>query len=77
VGSSPIRFRLTPGERWGPDPYVAFPSDAGHGFNAYLMPPFGTPTDPVLVYLDQRTDNFLTFFYNRPAPDGFSALPDA
>lgn len=78
VGDSPIRIEFRPGVRWHEaDPYQAFPGESGHGFNLYLMPPFGTPENPVLVFADQRADTFLTFFYNREASSGFSALPDA
>ena len=78
VGASPVRIAFVPGERWhDADPYQAFPGDEGHGFNVYLMPPFGTPDAPFLLYLDQRADTFLTFFYNREGSPDFTALPDS
>ncbi len=78
VGNSPVRIEFRPGLRWhDADPYEPFPGDAGHAFNLYLMPPFGTAETPLLLYLDQRTDTFLTFFYNREGSPGFTALPDA
>lgn len=78
VGASPVRIAFIPGERWqDADPYHAFPGDEGHGFNVYLMPPFGTAETPFLLYLDQRADTFLTFFYNREGSPDFTALPDA
>lgn len=77
VGASPIRYVHLPDQQWGPDPYQPFPAEQGHAFNVYLMPPFGSAENPAMLFLEQRADNYLTFFYNRPGSDSFTALPDA
>jgi hypothetical protein len=77
-GKSPVRITAIPGKRViDVDPYAAFPGDVGHAFNVYLMPPFGTVDNPAMLYLGQRTDSYLTFFYNRVGPSDFTALADA
>lgn len=79
VGSSPVRFRLTPGVAFEQSgiTYETFWGNESEAFNAYLMPPFGSAANPAMVYADQRVESYLSFFFNRPATDAFTALGDA
>lgn len=76
-GSAPLRAWVTPGEP-GVNGNTAFDGTQGFQYTAQNRPSVGNATLVVAaVYLEQRVDDWFTWFYNRPGPVDFTALPDA
>lgn len=56
---------------------VAFDGNESTRYDAYIR---GSPSNNTIpqaaLYIDQRANNWFTFFYNRPGNPDFTALPD-
>lgn len=75
-GPSPHRNWMVPGETaaGGDAPFVGADGTAYVG--AHPVGARNSTVPGVAIVLDLRVDNWLTFFYNRPGPTGFTILPD-
>lgn len=75
-GPSPLRAWLTPGVT-AVGGSIPFDGNESVLYSAYIRGSERNNTVPAALYIDQRANNWFTFFYNRPGPIDYTALPDA
>lgn len=74
-GGSPLRSWLWP-EKVAPGGSVPFDGNQSAKYDAFIRGSETNQTVPFALYVEQRANNWFTFFYNRPGRSDFSALPD-
>lgn len=74
-GGSPLRSWLWPGQI-APGGSVPFDGNQSAKYDAFIRGSETNHTIPFVLYIEQRANNWFTFFYNRPGPPDFTALPD-
>lgn len=74
-GTPPLRGWLVPGEV-GPGADTPFDGNESREYHVKIRASTEGSTVPATVFIQHRVDFWFTFFYNRPGPESFTALPD-
>jgi hypothetical protein len=74
-GPSPLRMWLTPGVV-AAGGSIPFDGNESTPYSAYIRGSERNNTAPLALYIEQRAENWFTFFYNRAGSPEYTALPD-